>query len=79
MLRPGDVLVTDFIDAERVATLDDAAFEPIATIRAGTNLGVSVSATFYRAANPWSAAADTRPAVMVLRASKPAVVRRESH
>ena len=78
MLRPGDVLVTDFIDAERVATLEEAGFEPIATIRAGTNLGVSVSTTFYRAANPWFAAADTRPAVMVLRASKPVLVRSES-
>jgi hypothetical protein len=76
-LRPGDVLVTDFIDAERVAALEDIGFEPIATIRRGMNLGVSVSTSFYRDANPWFAADDTRAVVMVLRAAKPATVRSE--
>jgi hypothetical protein len=76
-LRRGDVLVTDFTDAERVAALEQAGFEPIATIRAGINLGVSVSTTFYRNANPWFAAHDTRAAVMVFRATKPSMVRTE--
>jgi hypothetical protein len=74
-LRRGDALIIDFTDAGRVAALENAGFEPIATIRAGINLGVSVSTTFYRNANPWFAADDTRAAVMVFRATKPAVVR----
>jgi Dolichyl-phosphate-mannose-protein mannosyltransferase len=76
-LRRGDVLVTDFTDAERVAALKQAGFEPIVTIRAGINLGVGVSTTFYRNANPWFAANDTRAAVMVFRAANPAMVRTE--
>jgi hypothetical protein len=76
-LRPGDLLVTDAIDAQGVAALERAGFEPIATIRRGVNLGVSVSTSFYRDANPWFAADDTRAAVMVFRAAKPATIRGE--
>gem|GEM_PF-5727703 len=70
-LQPGDLLVVDFLDAERAEVLQASGLQPIATIRAGINLGVSVSTLFYRAANPWFAASDTRPAVVVLRANKP--------
>jgi hypothetical protein len=72
--RPGDLLVTDSIDAAGVAALEHAGFEPIATIRRGVNLGVSVSTSFYRDANPWLAANDTRAAVMVFRAAKHATI-----
>jgi 4-amino-4-deoxy-L-arabinose transferase-like glycosyltransferase len=76
-LRPGDLLVTDAIDAQGVAALEHAGFEPIATIRGGVNLGLSVSTSFYRDANPWFASGDTRAAVMVFRAAKPTTIRGE--
>jgi len=66
-LQPGDLLATDAIDPDRMTALEAAGLQPLATIRAGINLGVSVSTTFYRAQDPWFAAPDTRPAVVVFR------------
>jgi hypothetical protein len=72
-LRPGDLLVVDVPDPDREVKLQIAGLQPVATIRAGINLGVSVSTAFYRAVNPWYAAKDTRPEIVVFRASRPTV------
>jgi hypothetical protein len=69
-LRPDDLLATDITDPDRMQALEAAGLRPLATVRAGINLGVSVSTSFYRAQDPWFAAADTRPAIVVLRAAK---------
>jgi hypothetical protein len=69
-LQPDDLLVTDALDPEHITALETAGLQPLATIRAGINLGVSVSTAFYRAQDPWFAAPDTRPAVMVFRVTK---------
>jgi len=68
-LRPGDLLVVDTSMTHHDLPLQAVGLQPIVTIREGINLGVSVSTTFYRAANPWAAARDTRPAVTIFRAS----------
>jgi hypothetical protein len=73
-LQPGDLLATDAFDPDRMKVLEGAGLQPLATIRAGLNLGVSVSTTFYRAQDPWFAASDTRPALVVLRATKATLV-----
>jgi hypothetical protein len=69
-LRTGDLIATDAFDTDRMKMLEAAGLQPLATIRAGLNLGVSVSTSFYRAQDPWFAASDTRPALAVLRATK---------
>jgi hypothetical protein len=73
-LVPGDLLATDALDPERITALETAGLQPLATIRAGINLGVSVSTAFYRAQNPWFAAPDARPSVVVFRATKATAV-----
>ncbi len=70
ILAPGDLLVADMDERTRIAVLEAAGLEVIATIRSGLNLGVSVSTNFFRAGNPWSAGAETRPALLVFRAGR---------
>ena len=63
-------MATDALDPEHITALESAGLQPLATIRAGINLGVSVSTMFYRAQDPWFAAPDTRPAVVVFRVTR---------
>lgn len=70
IFKPGDLLVAEVNEREQIASIEAAGLEVIATIRSGVNLGVSVSTSFFRAGNPWSAGPDTRPAMLVFRARR---------
>jgi hypothetical protein len=66
-LAAGDLIVIDVGAPFEAHGFDRRDLTQIALIRAGTNLGVSVSTDFYRNHVPWWPAADTRPALAIYR------------
>jgi hypothetical protein len=74
VFQPGDLVAIDVYDPDLVSSFEAAGLRPVATIRAGINLGVSVSTSFYRGANPWYVSADTRLPITVFRAARSTTV-----
>jgi hypothetical protein len=64
-LQSGDLLVVD----EAITPLRADGLQQVIAVRAGMNLGVRVVTDFFRSQLPWGTEADTRPSVVIYRAT----------